>query len=158
MLPERGWRRALRVAQDLTRRQAARLRDLRSEGKMGYFVNGKLRVKDQRDTVPRSPDHRFNTDSQRAASQRESQGLFTNTVTQPRHARDHDRPISEDDIVADVTASQAHGTDSHFPVRVDATARPQTRSTVARQVSLNELAWGNATRAPRAEDKGNTGK
>ncbi|KAL8594906.1 hypothetical protein ACOMHN_038469 [Nucella lapillus] len=42
----------LRVAQDLTRRQAARLRDLRSEGKMGYFVNGKLRVKDQRDTVP----------------------------------------------------------------------------------------------------------
>ncbi|KAL8563105.1 hypothetical protein ACOMHN_058170 [Nucella lapillus] len=45
----------LRVAQDLTRRQAARLRDLRGEGKMGYFVNGKLRVKDQRDTVPRSP-------------------------------------------------------------------------------------------------------
>ncbi|KAL8620005.1 hypothetical protein ACOMHN_015287 [Nucella lapillus] len=43
----------LRVAQDLTRRQAARLRDLRSVGKMGYFVNGKLRVKDQRDTVPR---------------------------------------------------------------------------------------------------------
>ncbi|KAL8620024.1 hypothetical protein ACOMHN_015306 [Nucella lapillus] len=138
----------LRVAQDLTRRQAARLRDLRSEGKMGYFVNGKLRVKDQRDGW-------FNTDSQRAASQRESQGLFTNTVT---HARDHDRPISEDDIVADVTASQAHGTDSHIPVRVDATARPRTRSTVARQVSLNELAWGNATRTPRAEDKGNTGK
>ncbi|KAL8559719.1 hypothetical protein ACOMHN_002252 [Nucella lapillus] len=48
----------LRVAKDLTRRQAARLRDLRSEGKMGYFVNGKLQVKDQRDTVPRSPDHR----------------------------------------------------------------------------------------------------
>ncbi|KAL8576131.1 hypothetical protein ACOMHN_001481 [Nucella lapillus] len=148
----------LRVAQDLTRRQAARLRDLRSEGKMGYFVNGKLRVKDQRDTVPRSPNRWFNTDSQRAAGQRESQGLFTNTVTQPRHARDHDRPISEDDIVADVTASQAHGTDSHIPVRVDATARPQTRSTVARQVSLNELAWGNTTRAPRAEDKGNSGK
>ncbi|KAL8563791.1 hypothetical protein ACOMHN_058649 [Nucella lapillus] len=121
----------LRVAQDLTRRQAARLRDLRSEGKMGYFVNGKLRVKDQRDTVPRSPDRWFNTDSQRAASQRESQGLFTNTITQPRHARDHDRPISEDDIVADVPASQAHGTDSHIPVRVDATARPRTRSTVA---------------------------
>ncbi|KAL8572214.1 hypothetical protein ACOMHN_049390 [Nucella lapillus] len=30
----------LRVAQDLTRRQASRLRDLGSEGKMGYFVNG----------------------------------------------------------------------------------------------------------------------
>ncbi|KAL8602587.1 hypothetical protein ACOMHN_063044 [Nucella lapillus] len=144
---------SLRVAQDLTRRQAARLRDLRSEGKMGYFVKGKLRVKDQRDTVPRSPDRWFNTDSQRAASQRDSQGLFTNTVTQPRHARDHDRPISED---ADVTASQAHGTDSHIASRCHGATPNKVNS--SRQVSLNELAWGNATRAPRAEDKGNTGK
>ncbi|KAL8609223.1 hypothetical protein ACOMHN_036667 [Nucella lapillus] len=45
----------LRVAQDLTRRQAARLRDLRSEGKRGYFVNGKLRVKDNAIPYPGPP-------------------------------------------------------------------------------------------------------
>lgn len=38
----------LRAAQDLTRRQSMRLRQLREEGKIGYYVSGKLRIKDDR--------------------------------------------------------------------------------------------------------------
>ncbi|KAL8611615.1 hypothetical protein ACOMHN_064736 [Nucella lapillus] len=76
---------SLRVAQDLTRRQAARPRSTRGvEGKMGYFVNDKLRVKDQRDTVPSAPNRWFNTDSQRAASQREFYKHSHTTASCPR--------------------------------------------------------------------------
>ena len=44
----------LTVAQDLTRRQSSTLKELRDEGKSGYFVNGKLHIRnnDQRPTAP----------------------------------------------------------------------------------------------------------
>lgn len=66
----------LRATQDLTRRQALTLKQLRDQGQTGYFVNGKLRIKDQaRDNDqrrPRSPDRVFinnNTHRQARAGQ-----------------------------------------------------------------------------------------
>ncbi|KAL8567955.1 hypothetical protein ACOMHN_029130 [Nucella lapillus] len=41
---------SVRIAQDLTRRQASQLRDLKQVGKSGYFVGGKLCVRDQANT------------------------------------------------------------------------------------------------------------
>ena len=49
----------MRVANDLTRRQSSQLAEIRRQGKVGYFLNGKLRVAERQSRVSENDDSRY---------------------------------------------------------------------------------------------------
>ena len=49
----------VRVANDLTRRQSSQLAEIRRQGKVGYFLNGKLRVTERQSRVAENDDSRY---------------------------------------------------------------------------------------------------
>lgn len=142
----------LRAAQDLTKRQSARLRTLRQEGKVGYFVNGRLQIRDEqrRAAVDRQPSLSSNRDT---ASGPGSPGLLTSDVTQLPPDPDHGQPTSDVGIVTDVTATQSHEDGSGNPVLGDDCQRPRTRS-ATRHPRLNEMAWDRKDGAAAREEGG----
>ena len=46
----------VRVANDLTRRKSSQLAEIRRQGKVGYFLNGKLRVTERQSRVSENDD------------------------------------------------------------------------------------------------------
>ena len=120
----------IRTAQDLTKRQAAKLRELRNDGKRGFYVNGKLRI---RTDSPGSPE---------------------------RHAGDvtTNPPINSQEEVNNTT-SQGHAA-ANADVRGDsvpgADGRPITRSTTRGQHYVSVKAW--ATTSARGGDRANNRK
>ena len=49
----------MRVANDLTRRQSSQLAEIRRQGKVGYFLNGKLRVTERQSRVAENDDSHY---------------------------------------------------------------------------------------------------
>lgn len=93
----------LRAAQDLTRRQTQKLKQLREEGKTAYYTNGKLRFHDN----PR------NNDDRRADNRRPGgPGLLTNTDSETPPDHEQRQPISEVEIERDVSDTQGHSRDT----------------------------------------------
>nr|KAG5697946.1 hypothetical protein BaRGS_030259 [Batillaria attramentaria] len=73
----------IKVAADLTKRQRAEIKRVRSEGKFGYYKNGRLHVEDRRapryEQDPREwPDQRSSPDEEdeRDAGDRQQQGAM----------------------------------------------------------------------------------
>jgi len=161
----------LRLAQDLTKRQSAKLKSLRAEGRVGYYVNGKLRIKDQQDVRPtdqrgrqmnnrhddenddRHGDQNY-TMSQRSPTRSASPGLFTEATVSPHPSR----PIRGPGINDYVISSQGQGSDIGYEMRnplLSANDRPRTRSVSARgggrQSTLN---WNKNSATARGGRRG----
>jgi len=113
----------LRAAQDLTRRQSMKLKQLRDEGKTGYYVNGRLRTNPQ--VHPRNNDHRSNDRNRHVAG---NSGVFTNNATESPHDETELQPINTQEIVSDVTAGSERASDSGNPMARDNNIGPLTRS------------------------------
>jgi len=75
----------IRVSQDLTRRQSTRLRELRAEGKVGYYKKGKLHIKDP---TPEPSDRRSG-----ARHSREGSPVAANHVANVNKAANSGQPI-----------------------------------------------------------------
>ena len=100
----------LRAAQDLTRRQSMKLKQLRDEGKTGYYVNGRLRTNPL--VHPRN-DHRSNDRNRHVSG---NPGLFTNTVTGSPSDTPPNEPINTQEIVSGASANHNTAIDSGNPV------------------------------------------
>ena len=154
----------LRLAQDLTKRQVAGLKSLRAEGRVGYFVNGKLRVKDQHVVQNRDQreinqncdgenddqhEYQESTTLQRSPTRLEAPCLFTE-ATEPTHPS---QPIGRLEITDDVMRSQGQSNDnrneSRSPLHA-ASERPQTRSMLARGSRQSTLNWSKHNVSARA--------
>jgi hypothetical protein len=107
----------LRAMQDLTRRQSMRLRQLREEGKIGYYVNGKLRIKD---------DRRFGFDHGR---DRSFASVLTNGTPRDDPPNQPTSALASGDVMGD--SGNPFLRDSH-PL-TNANARPVTRSLSQRE-------------------------
>jgi hypothetical protein len=147
----------LRVAQDLTRRQVETLKGLRSEGKVAFYVNGKLKVREN------DGDQRFNARgrSRGGRGQHVSQQRGRGRGGRGQHvSKQHssasggpiglvgsadltspfELPISEFPSLADVAKPQGNTITGGTPVSGNLnTSRPHTRSYVStRQLSMIE--------------------
>jgi hypothetical protein len=97
----------IRLAQDLTKRQSDKLRSLRQEGKSGYFVKGKLRVRDY---------------EQSDRTRRDTAGIVYGSDPADRPKADHTRPTNNElhsgrgDVMADRT-EDVDNTVSSEPIR-----------------------------------------
>jgi len=137
------------VAQDLTKRQAAKLRDLKAQGKVGYYRKGRLHIKDHPDSSPdrrQSPSaENVNKDSPRRDSQNTatpSDVTATETTKQPI--------VSSEKMPSGDASAASAARDGQQPVATesgsgsDRGARHRTRSTVSahdKQTSLRDV-WG----------------
>jgi hypothetical protein len=148
----------LRVAQDLTRRQVETLKELRGEGKVAFYVNGKLKVRDD------DGDHRSQAENNTNNVAVRGRGGIRGQRGGPRgrggrgrglHAAQQQhsasgrvsnqglpvQPINETSG-GDVTSSQGHPTTDVIE------DRPRTRASSVRQVTMKEsLAKGKRAEA-----------
>lgn len=120
------------VAQDLTRRQSQKLKQLKDEGKSGYFVNGRLRIKEGDRRLPTKPDSRWRN---RVVPVNNHEGISQGI--QSGH------PINTTEVAVDVTATQPcdSGCNINF-LPTGITRGPRTRS-VTRQVELTQASGGS---------------
>lgn len=154
----------IRAAQDMTRRQVERLKRVRAEGKIGYFVNGQLHIKDnqdnQRTDVDNNDDDRHDDhgrhrrqEGNRTLGRRgrghpqQHSNTFRGPLTRSRSADPSsafEQPISEPQNMSDVMENLTIGSDEGHPAVLNGstTDRPRTRSVSARQVTMTE-SWGN---------------
>ena len=77
----------VRVANDLTRRQSSQLAEIRRQGKVGYFVNGKLRVAERQSRVSERNDN----DSRYARHDRQSNSRGQHWKDYQHHRGSSDR-------------------------------------------------------------------
>lgn len=137
----------VRAAQDLTRRQVERLKSVRAEGKVGYFVNGKLHVRDdQGDSQVRD---RSGSRGQRGGTRgRGGRGRGLPASQQQDNASGRGPNMSHpinDTTGGDVTSSQGHQSDVFE-------SRPRTRAlSAARQVTMQE-SWNQAGKRGEASN------
>jgi hypothetical protein len=124
----------IRLAQDLTKRQSAKLKQLKEEGKRGYYVNGRLRV---------------NEDSPVADV------LENQPTTGEKRGGQEFRPTTEEQS-HDVRGAggQASGSDSGRLGDAEGFVRPRTRSTTAASRSFSMLDWAKPVQAARAAHGG----
>ena len=151
----------VRAAQDLTRRQVESLKRVRAEGKVGYFVNGQLRIRDDQ-SDHRSVDDNNDDDGRDDVGRRWGRGYNArghrgrgrgNHVSQQQHSNasksslvligsvdptpSHDQPVSESHTITDVTEARDDTGVEGNPIAGDLN-RPRTRSVSTRQVTMTE--------------------
>ena len=135
----------LRVAQDLTRRQSQQLRQLREQGKSGYFVNGTLRIKES--TRPRHTERERGDPSTTQANRWD---------TGKPHYHRTARPINDVESAVDVINSSQQPTNKDAsanrvgkPTQAfrDTTQGPRTRSATRGQSETRQAADDNNKQA-----------
>ena len=116
----------IRATQDLTKRQSQRLRQLREEGKTGFYVNGRLRIRDNAEQPRLQNDHGFARNHGEGAAVSRNNNIGQLSQNQLR------QPTSASDTQADVTAARDCDGAAR-PVLTNSVNAPRTRAATRQQ-------------------------